>query len=212
MAIFYALFTIPLFLYLLSSTGDVQKIVMKKILQLIEITLLKRTEIKRQCDKIIMLNVTLFILWLLIASAVVYKQEKWSYFEAIYFWFITASTIGFGDYVLAFEGNNTIEPGKSVVIMIFNILLLSGLSCLFSTVYDKIEENANLAKNERCFCLRNKKTESREKSTNELELQMNNVSKGNENDNFNGNEPVMDHVTPLEAKLQEDVFRREIKS
>eukprot|EP00112_Aurelia_sp_Birch-Aquarium-sp1_P002272 Seg12486.1 transcript_id=Seg12486.1/GoldUCD/mRNA.D3Y31 product="Potassium channel subfamily K member 9" protein_id=Seg12486.1/GoldUCD/D3Y31 len=159
-----------------------------------------------------MLNVTLFILWLLIASAVVYKQEKWSYFEAIYFWFITASTIGFGDYVLAFEGNNTIEPGKSVVIMIFNILLLSGLSCLFSTVYDKIEENANLAKNERCFCLRNKKTESREPSTNELELQMSNISKRNENDNFNGNEPVMDHVTPLEAKLQEDVFRREIKS
>ena len=212
MTIFYAMFTIPLFLYLLSGTGDAQKVMMKKILQLIEIKLLKRTEIKRQCDKIIMLNVILFVFWILIASAAVYKNEKWSFFEAIYFWFITASTIGFGDYVLAFEGNNRVEAGRGVFIMVFNILLLSGLSCLFSTIYDKIEQNANRADKERCFCLRNKKTESREASTNDLELQVSNVSKGNENGNFNGNEPVMDRVTPLEAKLQEDVFRKEVKS
>ena len=212
MTIFYALLTIPLFLYLLSGAGDVQKMMMKKILHLIEIKLLKRTEIKRQCDKIIMMNVILFVLWILLASSLVYRHEKWSYFEAIYFWFITASTIGFGDFVLAFEGNNRVEAGRGFVIMIFNILLLSGLSCLFSTVYDKIEENASRAGKDRCFCLRNKKTESREQSTNDLELQMSNVSKGNENGNFNGNEPVVDHVTPLEAKLQEDVFRKEVKS
>ena len=35
------------------------------------------------------------------ASAMYYPVEEWTYFEAIYFCFVTFATIGFGDYVVS---------------------------------------------------------------------------------------------------------------
>ncbi len=105
MSILYAIIGIPVFLYALAAAGTFKKKCIEKLLYLVEIKLLKKEEITKLHSKVLSLTIFLFFVEMFIFSAAISQNQKtWSYLDCIYYWFITASTIGFGDYVLSAEG------------------------------------------------------------------------------------------------------------
>lgn len=65
----------------------------------------------------------------LIAAAVYAPLEKWSYFEAIYFCFVSFATIGFGDFVATQEES---YPNLYLYRMGHLLFLVLGCCCLYS--------------------------------------------------------------------------------
>lgn len=63
------------------------------------------------------------------ASAMYYPVEDWTYFEAIYFCFVTFATIGFGDYVVSQK-----ESYKNVHFYRFGnfVFIVIGCCCIYS--------------------------------------------------------------------------------
>ena len=77
-------------------------------------------------------------------SYVFTHYEKWSFFEAFYFCFITMSTIGFGDMVPA---NSFLNYGESMYgkfqMVVTTVYTMLGLACL-ATVMSLIQEGLTL--------------------------------------------------------------------
>ena len=177
MTIFYAIFGIPLFLYAMAAAGELKKELCDSILQLIETKLLKTHSIRYKHAKVLVMTLVFLMIELLAASAAVYQEEDWSFFIALYFWFITASTIGFGDYVLSFNGNNQVTSGMMVAVILVTLILMSDLGCCFSTISELLEERSKTAVKNKCSCL-GLGTERSENSVEEPPQEMTKVERG----------------------------------
>ncbi|EDO38099.1 predicted protein, partial [Nematostella vectensis] len=97
--IFYALVGIPLTLLTLKSMGNHYNHYIKKLIILIETRCLKRTEVKGLEGKVCLGDITVAILYLLIASFFSCTRENWTFLQSVYAWFITLTTVGFGDLI-----------------------------------------------------------------------------------------------------------------
>lgn len=62
--------------------------------------------------------ILLLLGYIMLGALMFYQRERWSYFESVYFVFISMSTIGFGDYV----------PEHPMFMMGTFVYLLFGLS------------------------------------------------------------------------------------
>lgn len=151
LTIIYAMFGIPIFLYAMAAAGNVKTLLGERTIQAIEVKLLKRSEVHNMKWKVVVFAITTCVLEMLAASALVFRPENWSYFIAIYYWFITASTIGFGDYVLSFGGNNTVDPGMMVFIFFVTLVLMSDLGCIFGTISEIIEDRNRRGRKKGCL-------------------------------------------------------------
>eukprot|EP00795_Rhopilema_esculentum_P005991 gene5991-11358_t len=176
MTIFYAIFGIPLFLYAMAAAGELKKELCDRILQLIETKLLKTHSIRYKHAKVLVITLVFLMIELMIASAAVYQEEDWSFFIAMYFWFITASTIGFGDYVLSFNGNNQVTSGMMVAVILVTLILMSDLGCFFSTISELLEERGKIPVKNKCSCF-GLGTEKNENSVEEPPLEMKKVER-----------------------------------
>ncbi|EIN08970.1 voltage-gated potassium channel [Punctularia strigosozonata HHB-11173 SS5] len=72
---------------------------------------------------------TLFLLFWLVGSAIFKATEKWSYGTAMWFCFVTFSTIGYGDYHVA-------TPAGRAVFVVWAILGVATLTILISLISD----------------------------------------------------------------------------
>ena len=135
--------------------------------------ILKRPEPKRVQTKSVMILVALMVVLMGECALLVTHVLDWTFIEGLYFWFITFTTIGFGDYVISSVdvlSNNKLtfnissyqeNKDESVGLYIYNILnmlnCLLGL-CIVSSVLNSItaciEEGACRP---RCFRCCNKK-------------------------------------------------------
>lgn len=149
--IIYALIGIPIFLYAMAAAGNVKTLLGEGFYHVIEIKLLKRREVRHKKLKIVLFALVACSIELMAASAFVYHEEEWSFFIAFYFWFVSASTIGFGDYVLSFNGNNRINPGLLVLIFFITMVLMSDLGCIFSTISEIIAEGGDGSRKTDCL-------------------------------------------------------------
>ena len=152
--ILYALVGIPIFLYAMAAAGTVKTILGENLFYAVEIKLMKRSEIRHKKWKVICFAIVTCMLELLASAGIVYKEEDWSYFVAFYYWFISASTIGFGDFVLSFKGNNKLDPAMLVVFFFITLVLMSDLSCIFSTLSEIIEEGGKRRRKRNCLSRR----------------------------------------------------------
>ena len=152
--ILYALVGIPIFLYAMAAAGTVKTILGENLFYAVEIKLMKRSEIRHKKWKVICFAITTCILELLVSAGIVYKEEDWSYFLAFYYWFVSASTIGFGDYVLSFKGNNKLDSAMLVVFFFVTLVLMSDLGCIFSTLSEIIEEGGKGRRKKGCLSRR----------------------------------------------------------
>ncbi|CAI9729715.1 potassium channel subfamily K member 16-like [Octopus vulgaris] len=124
--IIYALIGIPLTLVMLGHIGDKLKDVANRINNL---SLFSRKPIINKAANmaiIIILGLTL----LFVAPALIFRAvEKWTILDAIYFCFITLSTIGFGDYVVGIgEKSENDEASTNVYRIVTYAWIVIGLA------------------------------------------------------------------------------------
>ena len=98
--ILYSLIGIPITLLALKSAGELIKDGLSKLIRNIETRLLKREEVTNCKKKCVAASFLLTVTMMCIGAGLTVFTEKWSFLEGVYFWFVSFSTIGFGDYVL----------------------------------------------------------------------------------------------------------------
>lgn len=101
LCIFISLLGIPITLLTLKSIGELISRRVKVIVTKFEKKILKRSEPKRVQTKSAMILVALMIVLMVECALFVTHSLDWTFIEGLYFWFITFTTIGFGDYVIS---------------------------------------------------------------------------------------------------------------
>ncbi|RNA06308.1 Two pore potassium channel sup-9 [Brachionus plicatilis] len=129
--IFYTLFGIPIFLIMFQSVGErLNSFIIFSLGRL-----KKRLRFKNQkvgMFELISVEGCFSVTIIIIASYVFMHNEGWTYFDAIYYCFITLTTIGFGDYV-PLQQNNFLS--NNLTYASFTILfILVGLTTLASSM------------------------------------------------------------------------------
>ena len=141
----FAIIGIPLAVFMLNTVGQNICHFVGFIVKRIE-TRLRRKELKECCKVKLMCSVSLLTVALLVFMAgVSIKTEGWTFGEGLYVWFVTFSTVGFGDYI---PGNGTDAADSPIMIIyrIFFVLIgLSLLSTFFNAITDFIEEKRKKA-------------------------------------------------------------------
>ena len=89
------------------------------------------TRIQFICITVIALMVILFLLIAAIIRS--YSEGSWSIFESVYFWFVTLTTIGLGDYV-PFEGRQPSTMGMTIIYYTCTFYLIIGLALVTSLI------------------------------------------------------------------------------
>ena len=97
--IFYALFGIPITGLMLKSIGEKLAEIIPKVISAIERKVCKKNEPAFLEVKTTFTVFSIMVILLLTLAGFAHAYEGWTFFEGVYFAFITLSTIGFGDYV-----------------------------------------------------------------------------------------------------------------
>ena len=148
--IFYGLIGIPLFLYTMAAAGDITNYFINLLLQLIDVKWLKRQTIRNKHIKIMVIQSILMIVAILSASLATTDSLGWSYFDSIYAWFITFSTIGFGDFVPSSRISNYAQHIASLAL---GLTGLSIIASVINTVIDVIETRVTEGRTDARCCL-----------------------------------------------------------
>ncbi|KAH0620279.1 hypothetical protein JD844_020435 [Phrynosoma platyrhinos] len=93
-----------------------------------------------RCLTLLFFLVMGILVFLCVPSAIFRKMEGWSYGEAIYFAFITLSTIGFGDYIIGRQQGKDYFPGYRILVAIWIIFGLAWIALLFNLLTTLLED------------------------------------------------------------------------
>lgn len=108
----YALIGIPLTLIMLGHIGDKLKDLAHRINKLNLFS--KKPHVNKAANMFIILILGISVLFIA-PSCIFHAVEDWSILEAIYYCFVTLSTIGFGDYVVGISGDSNIDEAATNV-------------------------------------------------------------------------------------------------
>ena len=97
--IVYATVGIPLMAMMLTTFGDKLKHAIRSSIICFERKLLKRNQPQNIHKKSLIAVFLVTVVFLCFISAISTKVENWDFSLALYVWFVTFTTIGFGDYV-----------------------------------------------------------------------------------------------------------------
>lgn len=106
--IIYATIGIPLMAMMLTTLGDKVKHAIRSSLISFEKNILKRSRPQNIQRKSLIAVFVITAIFLCSVSAISAKVENWEFSLALYVWFVTFTTIGFGDYVP--QGSGKIDP------------------------------------------------------------------------------------------------------
>ena len=166
LCIVVSLFGIPITLLTLKSIGELISKGVNKIVTKFEKKILKRSEAKHIKTKSAMILFTLVVVLIVINELAIVTHLDWTLVEGVYFWFITFSTIGFGDYVLrppqrikllvpdisanksvkqenkhlSVEAKSASLKGRRLLFMFYHILSLCIVSSVISSIMAVFEE------------------------------------------------------------------------
>lgn len=136
--IVFCLFGIPICLLTLKTAGELISGLLTGAIIHFERKVLKTQGVRRVEIKCAVLTFASMMVFISISSAVQVIWEKWSFADAFYAWFITFTTVGFGDFI-PFESVVSREDG--IVTAIFHIFgtlpALCGL-CLVASVVNTL--------------------------------------------------------------------------
>ena len=99
---FYALLGIPTCLIFLSLVGEMLSHLLDSVTRCVAKRMKTRPathQVSIQAMTILLLFITGLILFILFPSLVFHVLEDWTYGEAVYYCFVTLTTVGFGDFV-----------------------------------------------------------------------------------------------------------------
>lgn len=80
-----------------------------------------------------------FLVYILLMSAILFKIEPSivTYFDGIWYCFVTASTVGFGDIVVT----TVIGKTLSIILMIYSMLIVALITGTLVNFYQEIQKN-----------------------------------------------------------------------
>ncbi|XP_060137957.1 potassium channel subfamily K member 16-like [Zootoca vivipara] len=128
--VIFALFGIPFYLICLNYIGSLVSGTFKSCADAVY-----GKKKNKKSARYIFVFVVLGIIMFLILPPFLYQwQEGWQYHEAIYYTFITLSTIGFGDYLIGRNRDRNYFLGYRMVASIWFIVGLAWITVLFELV------------------------------------------------------------------------------
>ncbi|XP_060610862.2 potassium channel subfamily K member 16-like [Anolis sagrei] len=137
--VFFALFGIPLNIVFLHHIGNMIAMLCERLAKwLYEKGVQKKTT---RCLTLLFFLVMGILVFLCLPSAIFREMEGWTYGEAIYFAFITLSTIGFGDYIIGKQHDRDYFPGYRILVAIWIIFGLAWIALLFNLLTTLLEDS-----------------------------------------------------------------------
>ena len=152
LCIFVSLFGIPITLLTLKSAGELIAELANTIVTRFEKKILKREEPKQVKTKSAVILFSFMVLLIVVNGLLSTLLQSWTFVQGVYCWFVTLSTIGFGDYVPTREpdlinitslklDNELADLGQASSKMVISLVLivhtLIGL-CIVSSVLNAI--------------------------------------------------------------------------
>nr|XP_056708046.1 potassium channel subfamily K member 16-like [Euleptes europaea] len=134
----FALFGIPLNIVFLHHIGKILSLLCERLAKC-----LHRKGVKKKTTRFLTLLFFLvmgILVFICVPSAIFQVMEDWSYSEAIYFAFITLSTIGFGDYVIGRQHSKRYFPYYRILVAIWIIFGLAWIALLFNLLTNLLED------------------------------------------------------------------------
>lgn len=158
MCIVVSLLGIPITMLTLKSTGELIAELANSIVTGFEKKILKRGEPKQVKTKSAVILFSFMVLLIVGNGLLVTTLQDWTFVQGVYYWFVTLSTIGFGDYVMhrktqvmnitgpqLDKGLGDLEQASSkvvtgIVFMIHNLLGLCIVSSVLNAIMVAMEE------------------------------------------------------------------------
>ena len=140
---------IPITMLFMKTAGELLACLISFLVIKTESKLLKREEPQHVKKKTFLVSFTVTIVLLTMSSVSTIFLENWSFIEGLYAWFVTFTTIGFGDYVFMDSLRRKVNHGKSSnTYLIFTGILfalpylvgLSLVSCILSVLVDSVDQ------------------------------------------------------------------------
>lgn len=155
MCILVCLVGIPISMLSIKSVGEVFALWFMAIIQKFEKKVLKRQEPKALETKSAVILFSLMILFVFGNGLILVSLKGWTLLEGVYFWFVTLTTIGFGDYLMReptqrithLEMNGSVAHdadgeneslGFKIVMSFFSLIYLVLSLCLVSSVLNSV--------------------------------------------------------------------------
>ena len=148
--IIYAIFGIPICLAMLAIMGDLLRLTHMKWIQRFENFDLISLSCDAKCAIVCCIQMVVLIF---IGAGIHMKVDNWTFDEGIYAWFITFSTIGFGDYIPGYhyiQGDFGIQHSILIYRIFFDIFGLCVVAAFLSSLA-KIFQHCKFQKY--CFLL-----------------------------------------------------------
>ncbi|KAK3739192.1 hypothetical protein QZH41_017340 [Actinostola sp. cb2023] len=147
MTVIYGVFGIPLTLLAMRAMAFQFNEQIESVLVGIEIKCLKRNQVKDKEFKIVFFNIFLTLLYMFLSALMTStSDENYSYPQAVYVWFITMTTVGFGDFVPRESNPYTILVG---------LCFMSGTIDAMVTYYESEQGEKSIARlTDNCLCCR----------------------------------------------------------
>ncbi|XP_033028557.1 potassium channel subfamily K member 16-like [Lacerta agilis] len=127
--VIFALFGIPFYLICLNHIGFLVSGIFKYCTEIVY-----GKERKKSARYIFVFVILGLIMFLILPSFLFQWMEGWTYHEAVYYTFITLSTIGFGDYLIGRRHDRTYIPGYRMIASIWIVMGLAWITVLFELV------------------------------------------------------------------------------
>ncbi|XP_048342407.1 potassium channel subfamily K member 16-like [Sphaerodactylus townsendi] len=134
----FALFGIPLNIVFLHHIGKILSLLCERLAKC-----LYRKGVKKKTTRVLTLLFFLvmgILVFICVPSVIFQVMEDWTYSEAIYFAFITLSTIGFGDYIIGRQQSKRYFPYYRMLVAIWIIFGLAWIALLFNLLTNLLED------------------------------------------------------------------------
>ena len=139
---------IPITMLALKTAGELLACCIRFAVVKSEAVILKRAEPEHVKKKMFIVASTLLVVLVILGSVASTFLDEWSFFEGLYVWFITFTTIGFGDYVHLESVVREVDHGETskIYLILYGSLSvlpyligLSLMSCLLTCLVESID-------------------------------------------------------------------------
>ena len=154
------------------------------IITKVEKNSLKKGEVTRLHMKSFIATCVLMISLIFLMAGVSIHYDKWSFVEGMYVWFVTFTTIGFGDYIPGAEADAKGGIGAVLYRIIFVVIGLSLCSTILNAIGSMVENHQkvkHLKSRRTCFCFHCCWTIQQDQSGNGAEQKQDSPDEGKEN-------------------------------
>ena len=187
--VLYCIIGLPVAMLALKTLGEVVSKIVYKFIYLVETRILRRKRPRRVKIKTFLTTFTLMILTLCAGGLTQVYLEGWTFIEGFYAWFVTLSTIGYGDYLPALDLLRKAKKSSDSEISLLLIISASALPylaglCMVSGVLNSLVEVVEEFRIVKNYKIITKKTEKLKEEREKLKFFSGHKKESEDDDEF----------------------------